>query len=155
MTKIGGIVENKNLTLYRISSVEDEPGAAGRILKFFAEYQINFEYITESSTADGTAVMAIGVRAEKAEEFDKNLQKLAGHGLDLNIKKIEDVSILGIYGPHFREKPALAAKFCMTLGKAGVNILGISSSISSICGVIGNREIEKAKTALFSEFELP
>jgi aspartokinase len=155
LTKIGGIVENKNLTLYRISSVEDQPGVAGNILRFFAEYNINFEYITESSTVDATAVIAIGIRAEKSEEFDKKLANLGKQGINLNITKIENVSVLGIYGPHFREKPALAAKFCMTLGRASINILGLSSSISSICGIIGDNEIDKAKSALLEEFELP
>jgi aspartokinase len=73
----------------------------------------------------------------------------------MNIKRVEQVSVIGIYGPHFREKPRLAAYFCQTLGKAGINILGLSSSISSISAVIVNDQLELARDALLKVFELP
>lgn len=63
--------------------------------------------------------------------------------------------MLGIYGPHFREKPAIAALFCVLLGNAGINILNLSSSISTISAIIDVRDLEKAKRVLLSEFELP
>lgn len=155
MKKIGGLVENQNLTLYQVSSVMDRPGVAGNILRYFAGHKINFEYITESSTSNGTAVIAVGIRSEKDQQFDAHLEKIQQPGEDLQIIKIQNVSVLGIYGPHFREKPALAAEFCTILGKAGINILGLSSSISSICGVIRSDEVEHAKSALLKHFELP
>jgi len=153
--KIGGIVENKDLTLYRITSLVDKPGAAGTVLKIFALNNINIEYISESSAANGSAVMAICIKSNMSDRLDKLLQgdkALSGH---LNIKKVENVTVLGIYGPHFREKPFLAAKFCMILGAANVNILGIASSISSINGIIKSSEVDVAKQALLQEFELP
>jgi aspartate kinase len=153
--KIGGIVENHDLTLYRITSLIDEPGAAGAVLKIFAQNNINIEYISESSAANGSAVMAICIKSNVSDKLDKLLQAdkvLLGH---LKIKKIEYVMALGIYGPHFREKPFLAAKFCMILGDANVNILGISSSISSISVIIKSSEVELAKKALLKEYELP
>ena len=73
----------------------------------------------------------------------------------MDIRKVEKVSVIGIYGPHFREKPRLAAKFCQVLGNAGINILGLSSSISSICAVIVNDELESARDSLLEAFELP
>ena len=153
--KIGGIVENCNLTLYRMTSVKDQPGAAGSILKIFAKNNINIEYITESSTLGDSAVMAICVKSDKSEHLDRLLLEQTSLFNKLNITKIEQVSVLGIYGPHFREKPFLAAKFCMILGLADVNILGLSSSISSISSVIKSDEVPIAKKALLREFELP
>jgi aspartokinase len=153
--KIGGMVENNYLTLYRLTSVEDKPGSAGIILKLFAESNVTLEYITESSAADGTAVMAIGVKAEMDDIIDQILQEQQNLSPSMTIKKIENVSMLGIYGPHFREKPKLAAKFCIVLGRAGVNILGLSSSISSISAIIYSVELDTAKEVLLQEFELP
>jgi aspartokinase len=153
--KIGGIVENHNLTLYRITSLNDKPGAAGAVLKIFAQNNINLEYISESSTANGSAVMAICIKSDKSQKLDELLKADSLLFSHLRIKKIENVTVIGIYGPHFREKPFLAAKFCTILGSADVNLLGISSSISSICGVISSQEVELAKDALLQEFELP
>jgi aspartokinase len=153
--KIGGIVENNNLTLYRMISLKDQPGSAGSILKIFAQNNINIEYITESSTSGDLAVMAICVKSDKSEKLDSLLSEQELMYNKLNIIKIEQVSVLGIYGPHFREKPFLAAKFCMILGLADVNILGLSSSISSISSVIKSEEVPVAKEALLKEFDLP
>lgn len=153
--KIGGLVENTNLTMYQITSIKDRPGAAAEILQLFAEENIKLQYITESSTPNETAVMALCVINEQAGMLDRLFEK-NGHLVDqVKIVKLENVSLLGIYGPHFRDKPVLAAKFCKILGKAGINIIGLSSSISSISGIIAKDQLDKAKQALLEEFELP
>ena len=153
--KIGGLVENRDLTLYRLTALKDKPRAAGQILRYFAEHQVNIEYITESSTADGSAVMAICVKSEVADRIDAYLVGDDEIKNSIEIIKIEQVTVLGIYGPHFREKPTLAARFCQVLGQADVNILGLSSSISSICSVIRDEERMRAKKALLKVFQLP
>jgi len=153
--KIGGILENRGLTLYRIITNEDAPGAAGLILKFYAQRNINLEYITESGTINGSAVMAICIKDEFVEEVDSFIDDHKDAIESLKIIKIENVSTLGIYGPHFREKHSIAARFCTLLGSAGVNILGISSSISSVCCIIKTDQIEDGRNAVLKRFELP
>lgn len=153
--KIGGLVENSNLTMYRITSIKDEPGAAAEILKLFAQEKISIQYITESTVPGATAVMSLCVDAEQAERIDKLFVQYDKLMKQIEIKKISNVSVLGIYGPHFRDKPVLVAMFCRILGDAGINILGLSSSISSISGIIDSKQLINAKNALLQEFELP
>jgi aspartokinase len=153
--KIGGLVENRDLTLYRLTALKDKPGAAGQILRYFALHGVNIEYITESSTADGSAVMAICVKSVLADRIDAYLVEDEEIKGAVEIIKIEPVTVLGIYGPHFREKPKLAARFCQILGEANINILGLSSSISSICSVIRDEERTNAKNAILNVFQLP
>ena len=153
--KIGGLVENSNLTMYQITSIKDEPGAAAKILKLFAQEKISLQYITESNIPGDTAVMSICVDAEQAERIDQLIAQNDQIKRQIKITKIAHVSVLGIYGPHFRDKPVLAARFCKILGEAGINILGLSSSISSISSVIVSEQLHAAKNALLKEFELP
>lgn len=153
--KIGGMIERTDLTLYRFTSIRDEPGTAGSILRLFARQCINLEFITEASCAEGKAVLAICIASDNVDVIDKLLQEEEELISKMRLTKIENVSMLGIYGPHFREKPAIAAKFCLLLGSTNINILGISSSISSVVCLIQNAELETAKGALLSEFELP
>lgn len=153
--KIGGILENHNLTLYQITLIADKPGAAGSILKFFAQRHINLEYITESATPDGYGVLAICIRDEDATQVDTFIAENPKDLENFKITKTENISTLGIYGPHFREKDSVAARFCTLLGAAGVNILGISSSISSVCCVIESHLLEQGKQAILKRFELP
>jgi aspartokinase len=152
---IGGLVENHHLVMYHIDFLDDKPGAAGKILKILAENKIKFQLITESGTTTGAAVMTICVDMTLAEKIDKLFTDITQLKSHLKIKKVDDVSIIGIYSPHFREKPVLAAKFCKILGEAEINILSISSSISSISSVIASDHLEKAKAAVLNEFELP
>lgn len=153
--KIGGILETTGLTLYQITSTSDEPGVAGQIFKFYAQREINLEYITESSTVRGTAVLALCIKDVFVNEVDSFVAENQDKIGFLKIKKTENVSIIGIYGPHFREKHSIAARFCAILGAAGVNILGISSSISSVCCLIKSEHLENAKSAILKRYELP
>jgi aspartokinase len=155
MIKIGGMIEVENLTLYRFSELLDTPGTAAKILKFFGEKKLNLEYITETSASDGTAAMTVCVEKEIGDQIDKFLQNNRNLVNSLHIAKTENISIIGVYGPHFREKPAIASTFCALIGEAGVNILSLSSSISSISCIIDGSQLETAKAALFKYFSLP
>ncbi len=152
--KIGGLVEQGNLVMYTVASLSDQPGVAGHVLNILAEAQINLEFITEISYRDNSAVMSFCIDADYMDTADKLIHENV-EVKSLKISKIEYVSILGVYGPHFREKPGIAAVFCSLLGEGGVNILGISSSISTISCIIDVRDYEKAKSLLLRCFELP
>ena len=153
--KIGGIVENRDLTLYRINALHDEPGAAGSVLSRISEGNINFEYITESSCEGGRAILAFCVHENDAPKVDERIENQKEIDPSLRFIKTEHVCVLGIYGPHFREKETIAFTYFKLLGNAGINILGVSSSISSICCVIEQSNLDKARKAILSYYELP
>ena len=155
MIKIGGVLENQDLILYKMTSLKDQPGVAGKALRLFSNKMINLEYITESSTVNGAAVMAICVKSKNERKVDHLLEKNREIRENLNIIKQHDVCLLGIYGPHFREKIGIASLFFSLLGKAGINILGISTSISSVCCLVETKNAFEAKEAILKEFELP
>lgn len=153
--KIGGILENTKLALYKITTLEDEPGVAGAILKFYAQRNINLEYITESGSLDGKAYMAVCIKDSFVPEVDQFMNVHADRIKNYKIIKVEDVSTISIYGPHFREKHSIAARFCSLLGAHGINILGMSSSVSSICAIVKTEQLQIARQALLKRFELP
>jgi aspartokinase len=153
--KIGGIIENRELTLYRINALQDEPGRAGTVLNSISEGNINFEYITESSCEGGRAILAFCVHSSDIDKVDKRIAAQKEIDPSLRFIKTEGVCVLGIYGPHFREKNAIASTYFKLLGNAGINILGVSSSISSVCCVIEEKNLDKAREAILSFYELP
>ncbi len=150
MIKIGGIIERDAITYFSVSMIIDKPGAVAELLKIFALGNINLEYITEASSNGCGAVLAFCVDTKNAEAVDLLLKQR-----DIKIKKMEEAGFIGVYGPHFREKPAIAAKFCDALGDNGINIYGISSSISSIACIIKASDRADARQALLKVFELP
>ncbi len=153
--KIGGLLERNGLTLYQIRSPEDKPGVAAMILKFYAQRNINIEYLTEAGTMQGGAVIHVCIDDIYFEEIQQFIKKNPQSVDGFNIHYERHMSTIGIYGPHFREKPGIGARFCSLLGTAGINIYGISSSISSICCVIKSVQIEDARRAVLSYFQLP
>jgi len=152
--KIGGMVEQTGLTLYSILSLPDKPGTVARILKVFSEHKVNLHYITEGSSQDGTAILSFCVDQDGDKQIDEVLSQVVQR-TEIQIKKQEYVGIIGIYGPHFREKPSIAAKLFEALGRVEINILSISSSISTISCIVSLKEFDKARDIILQEFELP
>ena len=116
---------------------------------------INLEYITESSSVDGRAIMALCIKTKNEKKVDRLLEKNREIREALSISKLHDVCLLGIYGPHFREKVGIASCFFSLLGSAGINILGIATSISSVCCLVETKNAQAAREAILTEFELP
>ncbi|MBD3224397.1 MAG: hypothetical protein GF313_06685 [Caldithrix sp.] len=152
--KIGGLIEHTNITFYTITSLQDQPGSAAKILKLFGQAGINLVYITEGACKRDMATLAFGVDSEDSQRVDSIIRSNV-EVQSLTIIKTENAAMLGVYGPHFREKPAIAAIFCTLLGEAKINILGLSSSISTISCIIDIRELQRAKQALLQQFQLP
>lgn len=152
--KIGGIIEQRQLALYTITSIKDKPGSAADVLRVFAEENINLAYITEASNKEGNAVLSFCVDCDDKCKID-DIIKDKTRVISAHIKKVENVGLIGVYGPHFREKPAIAVKLFSVLGQAKINILGISSSISTISCIVDIQQLDKAREALLGYFELP
>ena len=58
-------------------------------------------------------------------------------------------------GPHFRERPGCGAAACAAIAKEGVNILAISTSLSSIACMVDGAELAATVRSLQRTFELP
>jgi aspartokinase len=154
MLKISSILLNENLTLYRLASLSDKPGSVGYILDLLGNENINIEYITETGTLNDFAALTFCVKIEDTEKVDvvfeeKNLNR------ELRILKTENTCSIGIYGPHFREKPRIGSDFFKLLGNKGINILGISTAFSSISCIIEEDRLESALQAIKQNYKLP
>ena len=68
---------------------------------------------------------------------------------------IPNVALVAIFGPDFRERPNIAGTFFSALAQAGINILAISTSISTLSCVIDADRLDDAVRAICGAFELP
>jgi aspartokinase len=153
--KIGGIIQSKQLAEVAVTSVPDRPGSAGEIFAALGKVGINVQFIVESVDQDGrgNTVFCIDGKDLKATMSVLNqLQPLA----DLErVTQHSPVGIISIFGPHFREKPSIAGTMFTALGDAGINILAISTSISTLSCVIEEALLPQAVQAISEAFELP
>jgi aspartate kinase len=63
------------------------------------------------------------------------------------------VAMVSIFGPDFRQTPGVAGMMHAALADAGINILSISTSMSSVNCVIDQARLDDAVAALKDTFE--
>lgn len=152
---IGGILEAHDFTLLRITGILNKPGYAGMLLSKLGIVGINLQFIAECEDIQGYGNLTLCMNPPDAV---KALQIIKDHEQKGKPQKVEatyHVSSLTVYGPHFKDKPAISGTMCTALGQGGINILGISTSISSICCLIKETDFEKAYAYLLDYFVLP
>jgi aspartokinase len=66
-----------------------------------------------------------------------------------------EAAIVSIFGPDFRERPGIAGAMFKALADNGINILAISTSISTVSCVIASDDLENGLNALRATFDLP
>ena len=152
---IGGILQARNYTMLKVAGLPNKPGYAGHILTLLGRANINLHFIAEGEDHHGFANMTICIYPKDAKKAVEIIKSQKNIDKNHNVEKTSNISSLTIYGPHFREKPAISGEMCSTLGKADVNILGISTSISSVCCLINDSNFERAYDALLKVFQLP
>ena len=152
---IGGILHNHNYTMLKVVGLPNKPGFAGKILTKLGRANINLHFIAEGEDAQGFANMTICVAPEDSKEAVNIIKSQKNGEKDQSVEKIPHISTITVYGPHFREKPAISGEMCSALGNTDVNILGISTSISSVCCLIQDSDFDKAYASLLKVFDLP
>ena len=152
---VGGILKANNYTMLKVVGLPNKPGFAGRILTKLGRANINLHFIAEGEDCEGLANMTICIFPKDAKQAVEIIKSQKNGNKKQDVEEIHNISSLTVYGPHFREKPAISGEMCSTLGKANVNILGISTSISSVCCLIKDEEYYRAYDALLKVFQLP
>jgi len=152
---IGGAIELRDLLMISIFAIPDQPGSAGQVLSYFGQNGISVDFITESSNQEGAADITFCIHSSHKPRITQFFSDLKSITQAKQSRIMDNVAIISYYGPHFREKPAIAGQICQTLGRAGINILAISTSISSVSCVIADAQIEAARIAISNNFEFP
>jgi hypothetical protein len=98
------------------------------------------------SGKDVTEMILVGSPERNAEFLDllegiKSLMEAKA------ISYTSNVAVISVFGPHFREKPSISGLILNALGILGINILAISTSISSCSCLIRADQVEDATMA--------
>ncbi|NQT97272.1 MAG: hypothetical protein HQ562_05985 [Candidatus Marinimicrobia bacterium] len=152
---VGGILEVKDLTMIEILGIPNLPGSAGQYLTLLGDAGINLHFIAELEDKHGYANIAICLHHRHADQALEIINNTISKPESVIIKSRPHVGLLTVYGPHFREKPAISSRLCFALGTNNINILGISSSVSSVCCVVTSQDYSKAYASLLTVFSLP
>jgi aspartokinase len=153
--KVGGIMASAGLATVSILSLPDRPDITGTILHAMGKQSINIEFIVLTIDIEGSGNMTYCIDQKYLE---KALEVLEGVKSLVEAKGISyqpNVAMISVFGPHFRERPMISGLMFHALGSAGINVLAISTSISSCSCLIQADQIEDALRVLHETFEAP
>jgi len=153
--RIGGILHCGRLTRIGVMHVPDRPGVAAEVFGTLGERGINTPFIVQSIELQGFTNIIICVSSSDA---DAALAALQGLQPTLNAAAYTQetgMALVSIFGPDFRERPGIAGIAFGALAKKKINILAISTSISTISCLLRHEDLAGARQALEDAFALP
>jgi aspartate kinase len=152
-TKIGGVIQYTDLALVGMMAVPDRPGIAGAVFEALGKRGINVLFIAQCIGLNNYTHIALCVASKDLSQslavLEPIRQKFGGQGVTHNPR----VAIVSIFGPDFRERPGIAGLMSAEMAKAQINILSISTSMSSVSCVIDEDRLPDAVAVLRGTFE--
>jgi aspartate kinase len=153
--KASGIVATTGLSMIGVMALPDTPGVASTVLGAIGARGINVEFVVELSDHEGRSHILFCVRSAHLADATAAIADIAAKLNSPHIVGREDVALVAVYGPHFKDKPGCAAQAFSAIAEAGVNILAISTSVSSITSMVDAPRLETAIGALKKAFDVP
>ncbi|MBC7251840.1 MAG: ACT domain-containing protein [Anaerolineae bacterium] len=153
--KIGGIIQNANLAQVGVLGIPDRPGTAAAILGALGRAKINVEFIVQCIDMSNRDHVVFCVHEDNLETTLKIMNDVKENVCAECVVSRPQVAIVSIFGPDFRERPAIAGTMFEALANQEINILAISTSISTVSCVIDAERLDDAVAALRDTFDLP
>lgn len=143
------------LATVSILSLPDRPDVPGMILHAMGGRNINIEFVVHNVDIEGNGNMTFCIDQKNLEVALEVLEGVKPLIEARGISYHPNVATVSVFGPHFRERPMISGLMFNALGTAGINVMAISTSISSCSCVIEADQIEDAMRALHETFEAP
>jgi aspartate kinase len=153
--RIGGIMQTTGLAKVGIMSIPDRPGIAGMIMSALGKRSINVQFIVQCIDIQGNDQVVFCIAEEEISQIQDMLEEVRHQVGGQQVIKRPNVAIISIFGPDFRERPGIAGAMFSALGARDINILAISTSISTLSCVIDADRLSDAVAAMRDTFDLP
>ena len=153
--KIGGIMQTTGLAKVGVMSIPDQPGIAGKIMSAMGERGINVQFIVQLIDIHDSSHVVFCIAEDELEHAQDILEDLRQAVGGEQVIQRPNVAIVSIFGPDFRERPGIASEMFSALGGKDINILAISTSISTLSCVIDADCLDEAVAAMRETFDLP
>jgi aspartate kinase len=153
--KIGGVLVSQHIALVSVQGAPHEIGIAGTILEALGESGINVEFISCCPDVGGGDTLCISAEMKKLDYALDLIEDLQERIHASRIVAMQNLCSVAVFGPHFREIPNVASQIFKALAEVGINILSISTSVSSVTCVFDESKLGDALASLRNHFEIP
>ncbi len=153
--KIGGIMQSTDLGMIGMMSAPDRPGIASAIMDALGQHGVNVEFIVQCIDLNNMSNIVFCIKEAVLEQTMALLKEVQENVGAQRVIMNRNVAIASIFGPDFRQRPGIAGAMFKALADQGINIMAISTSISTVSCVISADDLSKAVQAIRNNFELP
>jgi len=153
--RVGGIMQNAHLAKIGVLGIPDRPGTAGAILSALGEQGINVQFIVQCIDMNNQDHIVLCVDRDDLEAALEVVEAVKDKVQAQTIVHRQDVAMVSIFGPDFRQRPGIAGTMFNALASVDINILAISTSISTVSCIIDANRLSEAVQVLENTFEMP
>jgi aspartokinase len=149
------ILESPSLVLLRAEASAEALCRLPSATELLSARGINVEFVAFGVSPDGGALLSLAFPEHRMADFERCRGELAAALAPGVLTLVMDVALVGVYGPHFKEKPGILGAFLGGLAESGVTVYAAASSISSLCALIPWDQTYAARAAIQQRFLLP
>jgi aspartokinase len=148
--KIYDIVQEPNLDLWSLDLSNSELGNLGEALSLLDRWGIRMPFVVAAQCPEAGLRFGFCFASPQAKEVK---HAFSHHCSTTNLAHDPAVAALFIHGPHFGDRYGIASKFVDGLQRAGVAVLALSCTVSSISAIIGEIDLDLAIKTLDKIFQ--
>lgn len=153
--KVGGVIQNDQLASVSVLAVKDRPGIAAAVLDALGERGLNVQFVVQVIDHQQHDQMVLCVDRGDLPGALAAVEALRPEMQPAAVEPRAEVASIAIFGPDFRERPGIAGQMFRTLASRGINILAISTSISTVNCIIALSDLKEAYAAICEQFDVP
>jgi aspartate kinase len=153
--KVGGVIQNDHLASISVLAVQDRPGIAAAVLDALGQKNLNTQFVVQMIDHENQTELVLCVDRTDLPASLAAIDTIRGEVEPQAVTANPEVASLAIFGPDFRERPGIAGKMFRAMAERGINILAISTSISTVNCIIELARLQEALDAINEHFDLP
>lgn len=152
---VGGITRTEDLVLIRVLGAPAGSGLEGRALSALGRKGTNIICVTSFLDREGLNNLCFAINHHDLDQTLGILQSLQDDIQARDIEYQRHCGAISIYGPHFSERPAIVGTVFESMAEAGVEILMIATSFSTVSFVTNEKQAADAVAKLHENFLVP
>jgi aspartate kinase len=153
--KIGGVIQNDQLASISVLAVKDRPGIAAAVLDALGQHNLNTQFVVQVIDHEDHDQMVLCVDRADLQASLTAIEALRPELKPAAVTARPEVASIAVFGPDFRERPGIAGQMFRALAGRGINILAISTSISTVNCIIDLARLKDACSAISDQFDVP
>jgi len=153
--KVGGVIQNDQLASISVLAVKDRPGIAAAVMDALGQQNLNAQFVVQVIDHEEHDQMVLCVDRADLQACLAAIEALRPELRPAAVIARPEVASIAIFGPDFRERPGIAGQMFRALAGRGINILAISTSISTVNCIIDLANLKSAYAAIYEQFDVP